>query len=122
MGLAGGGGEKQADAENSFHCVSNIRAHYGFNFGKCPLTDTELQHDSTPAKCHRGDVEHRKHGCLPPTSVVDWNIEITVFKLHARFKITLTFKAVKSTKHSRMCPFFLVTTKLCKSLALWPVA
>lgn len=29
-------------SENQLHCVSDIRAHYGFNFGKCPLTDTEL--------------------------------------------------------------------------------
>lgn len=70
MGLAGGGGEKQADAENSFHCVSNIRAHYGFNFGKCPLTDTELQHDSTPAKCHEGMLFTESMVVYPPLQLL----------------------------------------------------
>lgn len=67
--LAGGGG-----GVLGFYCVSDIRAHYGFNFGKCPLSDTELRHHLTAAKCHRVDGERPKHGCLlafPPTSVGD---------------------------------------------------
>lgn len=111
LAVGGGGAGWCWELVSLCETSSDIGPHYGFNFGKCPLTDTELKHNSTSAKCHRGDAVHWRHGWLPSQAHFSWWLEHRdySFQIACWIQNKMLFiicKAVKSTKLSGMCPLF----------------